>query len=276
VIDGDTVDIEYQNGTEDTARLLGVDSPETSGGTNPDEFEGVPDTEAGRSCLSKWAEKATDYTRSRLEGATVTITFDDNEPRRGFYDRLLVYIQMDDGLFNYNLVSQGYARVYTDSQFTKESSFLSAEDDAQGAHTGLWECQNPPDRATPTPTPTPTETPSGSGELTVRSIQADAPGNDNENVDEEYVVFENTGGGTLDISGWVVEDEADHTYTVPSGTTVEPGETVALYTGSSGSDAGADISLYWGSGSAIWNNGGDTVIVRTEDGKTVLEYEYSE
>ena len=44
VIDGDTMEIEYQNGTEDTIRLLGVDTPETTlSRVSPDEFAGIPD-----------------------------------------------------------------------------------------------------------------------------------------------------------------------------------------------------------------------------------------
>jgi hypothetical protein len=40
--------------------------------------------------------------RDRLKSysSEITITFDDHEPRRGFYDRLLVYIQIDNSLFN--------------------------------------------------------------------------------------------------------------------------------------------------------------------------------
>jgi competence protein ComEC len=34
------------------------------------------------------------------------------------------------------------------------------------------------------------------------------------------------------------------------------------------------IDWYWGSGSPIWNNGGDTIIVRTPDGTIVVENGY--
>ena len=51
VIDGDTIEVRYRNGTTDTIRLLGVDTPETSGGVSPQEFKGIPDTEAGRAHL---------------------------------------------------------------------------------------------------------------------------------------------------------------------------------------------------------------------------------
>jgi len=107
--------------------------------------------------------------------------------------------------------------------------------------------------------------------LGVAEIRADAPGNDNENLNDEYVVFRNAGDRSLDLSGWTVGDEADHTYTFPAGTELGPGETLTLHTGS-GTDG--DGQYYWGAGGAIWNNGGDTVFVRTADGELVTEETY--
>jgi len=54
----------------------------------------------------------------------------------------------------------------------------------------------PTDAATPTPTPTPTVatdggTSSGDGELAVTTINADAEGDDRENLNDEYIVFRN-------------------------------------------------------------------------------------
>jgi competence protein ComEC len=120
--------------------------------------------------------------------------------------------------------------------------------------------------------PTETESPeSASGRLSLVRVHADADGNDHENLDNEFVVFENAGDATLDLTGWTVADEADHTYAFPDGFTLGPGERVTLYTGS-GTDT--DSSLYWGSERAVWNNGGDTVIVEDADGTVVLEETY--
>lgn len=267
VVDGDTVDIRYQNGSSDTVRLLGVDTPEVHTETDPAEFEGVPDNSAGRDCLRAEGHDASEYATDQLDGVTVRLRFDDQADRRGSFGRLLAYVVIDGENFNYRLVAQGYARVY-DSQFEQSDRFYAAESDAQASETGVWRCRNV---ETSTPTPTPTST-SGSGELAVRNVHADAEGNDHENENDEYVTFENTGGSALDIGGWTVEDEAGHTYTVPSGFELGAGKTVTLYTGS-GSDSGSE--LYWGSDSAIWNNGGDTVIVTDDGGNTVLEYSYS-
>ncbi|MFW5999966.1 MAG: lamin tail domain-containing protein, partial [Halorubrum sp.] len=107
--------------------------------------------------------------------------------------------------------------------------------------------------------------------LEVAEINADAEGDDQENLNDEYVVFENTGDEPIDLSGWTVEDEAAHGYEFPQGFTLDAGATVTLRTGS-GTDT--DTELYWGSGSPIWNNAGDTVILSNADGEHVLEVSY--
>jgi competence protein ComEC len=109
------------------------------------------------------------------------------------------------------------------------------------------------------------------GNLEIVEINADAEGDDGENLNDEYVVFENTGDGPLDIGGWTVTDEAGKTYTVPEGVTLESGAQVTLHSGS-GEDTATD--LYWGQGSPVWNNGGDTVIVRNSDGDIVRQEQY--
>ncbi|MGM0718804.1 MAG: lamin tail domain-containing protein, partial [Halobacteriota archaeon] len=107
--------------------------------------------------------------------------------------------------------------------------------------------------------------------LEVATINADAEGDDGENLNDEYVVFENTGDEAIDLSGWTVKDEAAHSYEFPQGFTLDAGATVTLRTGS-GTDT--DTELYWGSGSPIWNNAGDTVILSNADGEHVLEVSY--
>ncbi|VTT85701.1 Competence-like protein [Halorubrum sp. DM2] len=107
--------------------------------------------------------------------------------------------------------------------------------------------------------------------LEVEAINADAEGDDRENLNDEYVVFENTGEESIDLSGWTVEDEASHSYELPQGFTLDAGATVTLRTGSG---ADTDTELYWGSGSPIWNNAGDTVILSDADGEHVLEASY--
>ena len=107
--------------------------------------------------------------------------------------------------------------------------------------------------------------------LVLDEIRADAAGDDRENLTDEYLVFRNAGDRALNLSGWTVGDEAGHGYDFPDGTTLAPGESLTLYTGS-GRDG--DDGFYWGSETPVWNNAGDTVFVRTDDGELVVEVTY--
>lgn len=267
VVDGDTFEVRFPDGREDTVRLLGVDTPEVHVETQPEEFDGVPDSEAGHNWLRDWGHRASEFARADLAGETVRIEVDDRADRRGSYDRLLVYVYTDGGeSFNRELIDQGYARMY-DSTFSKRSAFMQAEAEAQRSDVGLWNYE-----AERTPTPERVRADgSGQGTLAVAEIAADSSGNDHDNENGEYIVLRNTGENPLDLTGWHVEDEADHTYAFPSGFALEPGATVTLYTGS-GQNTGSEV--YWGSGSAVWNNGGDTVIVTDDTGDVVVREEY--
>lgn len=258
------MEIRYQSGRTDTIRLLGVDTPETYGQVSSEEFEGIPDTRDGRAWLSDWGSKASSFAQTELAGRTVRIATDPEADRRGGYDRLLVYLYVDGTNFNKQLLTEGYARLY-DSQFSKRQAFVSAEEQAQESTMGLW------GYSTPAAPDNDDSGGSGSGHLEVASVHEDAAGNDHENKNDEYLVFENTGSVNLDIGGWIVYDEAEHSYRVPSGTTVGAGSTITLYTGS-GTDS--DTALYWGSDSAIWNNGGDTTVVENDAGQVVIEHSY--
>ncbi|WP_424004744.1 lamin tail domain-containing protein [Haloarcula salina] len=268
IVDGDTIDVRYGNGDKERVRLLGVDTPEVHTSTDPDEWEGIPNTDRGSEHLRDWGHKASEFARTELErGEEIRIVVDEEADRRGSYGRLLVYVYDDGTLFNHELIDRGYARLY-DTAFSKRAQFASTESNAQAGEIGVWNYES----RTPEPTPEPTSTPEQTGDgLIVAKIHEDASGNDHENENDEYVVFENTGETTLDLSGWTVEDEAEHTYRFPAGFELDPGSKVTLYTGSG---ADTDSELYWGSDAAIWNNNGDTVYVLDEDGETVVEKSY--
>ncbi len=265
IVDGDTVEIRYRNGTADTVRLLGVDTPEVHSANTPEEFEGIPETAAGERCLRRYGERASAFATERLADRTVVLRFDAESDRRGYYGRLLGYLVVDGENFNRLLLTNGLARVY-DSRFTERERFYEAESTAREAGTGLWACATDTGAgATATATSESTD-----GRVRVVEVNADAPGDDNENPNGEYVVLENAGDERLDLSGWRVADEAGHAYTFGD-VTLDPGERVTLYTGSGSDTTG---SVYWGRSSAVWNNGGDTVTVRDADGDVVARRSY--
>jgi competence protein ComEC len=114
-------------------------------------------------------------------------------------------------------------------------------------------------------------TTSAEGGLVIETVHADAEGDDQENLNDEYVIFTNDGTNAVDLSGWTVQDDAGKTYSFPDGFTLESGASVTLHSGS-GTDTETD--LYWGSGSPIWNNNGDTVSVQNSDGEEVRSEAY--
>ncbi|EMA42786.1 lamin tail domain-containing protein [Halococcus saccharolyticus] len=263
VVDGDTIEVRYSNGTIDTVRLLGVDTPEVHVANDPPEFEGVPDTEAGNTCLRDAGRNASEFVERVLADEQVRLVVGGD--RRDRYGRLLAFVRHDGTGVNYRLVAEGYARVY-DTSFAGRDRFDRAETRAQRKKLGLWTCATDSTESGAT-----TGERSEPGGLVIAEIDADAPGNDNANPNGERIVFENRGEDRLVLAGWTVSDAADHTYTFPQGFALGPGERVALYTGS-GSDSRNE--LYWGASGAVWNNDGDTVTVRNEVGKTVAERSY--
>ena len=69
--------------------------------------------------------------------------FDDEAGERGYYGRLLAYIELDGYDFNESLISRGYARVYEEGTSSREKRYLSMQGKAILLGIGLWgDCIN--------------------------------------------------------------------------------------------------------------------------------------
>ncbi|PSP86900.1 nuclease [Halobacteriales archaeon QS_4_69_34] len=139
VIDGNTAAVAFADGERETVRLLGVDTPEIRGTTDPTEFEGVPDIEAGREWLDEWGRRASAFARKELEGRQVTVAVDEAADRRDRYGRLLAYLTVEgeSDSFNRQLLDEGYARLY-ESRFARRGAFARSEARARAEGIGLW------------------------------------------------------------------------------------------------------------------------------------------
>jgi hypothetical protein len=122
---------------------------------------------------------------------------------------------------------------------------------------------------TPTETPIPTDTPEPgtTGNVVITDIFYDGAGRQES---DEYVQIRNDDTAPIQLSGWTLRDEADHVFTFP-GHVMEPGQVCRVYTN--------EYHAHWcgfsyGSGSAIWNNGGDCAELRDSRGDTVATYCY--
>jgi len=104
-------------------------------------------------------------------------------------------------------------------------------------------------------------------DVQITYIEYDPPGDD---VQGEYVQIENLGGAAQEMTGWTLRDEANRVFTFPA-FTLPTGGTVRVWTGG-GTNTATD--LYWGSGTAIWNNDGDTAYLRDTGGTLISNYTY--
>ncbi|MDA1189951.1 MAG: thermonuclease family protein, partial [Chloroflexi bacterium] len=127
VIDGDTIDAEFPNGSFQRIRLLGIDTPETDGQNRSLEYGNITNLD----CLDRWGAAASEFTNTYLLGQRVTLVYDEWVPVRDTFGRLLAYVEFDGADFGAELVAQGLARVFTDSGATRESSYTELYIEAQ-------------------------------------------------------------------------------------------------------------------------------------------------
>lgn len=102
------------------ARFIGVDTPEV--------YTSPPD------CYGK---KASRFTKRKLEGERVRITYGEDpiDP----YDRALVYVWLNGRLFNLTLIRKGLARVLIyEPNDRYERKLRRAQRAAKAADRGLW------------------------------------------------------------------------------------------------------------------------------------------
>ena len=80
----------------------------------------------------------------------------------------------------------------------------------------------------------------------------------------------NTGGSPVQLAGWTLSDAANHVFTFPL-FVMAPGQTCRVYTNEVHPEY---CGFSYGSGTAIWNNSGDTATLRDNQGKVVDTYSY--
>ena len=124
---------------------------------------------------------------------------------------------------------------------------------------------SPTSSPTLSPSSTPTSPPAIG--ITIVEVLADPSGID---ADGEYVRIRNDGASTVTMTGWTLRDLANATFTFPT-FTLAPGAEVRVWVRSGVNDA---TNLYWGRGSAVWNNDGDTAILRDASGVEVARLSY--
>ena len=236
IVDGDTIDVSI-NGQVYRVRYIGMDTPEMS---------------------EENGQIAKDVNAQLVQGKTVTLYKDVSET--DVYDRLLRYVVVDEIFVNYELVITGYANPASyPPDVACNELFRTAQQTAYQNSAGLW-------------LQTPTEAPAASAEsktIIITNIFYD--GVEGEKEPDEYVEIQNNGSSPVDITGWKLSDEANHTYTFPS-FVMDPGKICRIYTN--------QVHQEWcgfsfgQTGSAIWNNGGDTAFLYDKSNEIITQKNY--
>ncbi len=239
VIDGDTIRVTFPD-SEETVRLIGINAPEDG------------------EC---WADEATTALAGLLHAGAIRLEHDvtDRDP----FGRLLRYVSTPDGEDVGGLLIDGghaWARAYPPDT-ARDGAYRARQRRAQEAGLGLWA----PDAC-------------GAAMASIDpasihiEIHPDAAGDDTLHLNDEWVRFVNRSGRDLDLEGWTVRDESSsHRYHFGA-LVLAPGASVTLYSGC-GTDS--DTQRYWCvSGSAVWNNSGDSVFLLDPVGNIVAQLAY--
>ncbi|MCB5933858.1 thermonuclease family protein [Caldibacillus thermoamylovorans] len=126
VVDGDTMDIQFENGKEERVRLVLVDTPETKHPTKP---------------VQPFGPEASAFTKEMLAGKNVQVELDVQE--RDQYGRILAYVYIDGKMFNELLLEKGLARVAVFPPNTRYvDEFYAIQKKAQEAKLGIWSIED--------------------------------------------------------------------------------------------------------------------------------------
>lgn len=234
VLDGDTIEIE----SGERVKYLGINAPES----------GQP-----------FFTEATRENERLVAGRTVALEFDVQTQDR--YKRLLAYVWVGDVLVNEEIVKNGYAVIETIQPNVKyQDLILKAQQEARNACRGLWAglCSQNKEVSC----------------IRIVNINADAPGNDNENKNGEWIEIKNTCSQAISMESWLLKDSSASNKYEFKDFTLEGSKSVIIYSG-----CGKDTQdkLYWQCPEgqyAIWNNTGDHAFLYDASNNLITEYQY--
>ncbi|MEM9132784.1 MAG: lamin tail domain-containing protein [Actinomycetota bacterium] len=223
VIDGDSLEVSLADGSPAEVRMEGINAPELNA------------IAGGRTCAG---EAARAELTALLSVGEVTLTGEEFDR----FDRLLARLHVDGHPVELDLIAAGWALALWSAEDPAATAAMFA---AAEAGRGWWgDGCGPP----------------AADALAIGATQANAPGDDRENLDQEWVELVNEGDTAVDLSGWVLRDETTSNRFLLDGVTIDPGETLRVVTGR----GGGDVEL--GEDFPVWSNNGETVLLVDPEG----------
>lgn len=243
VIDGDTV----ETSSGEKIRYLGVNAPE----------KGQPKS-----------SEATELNKSLVLNKEVSLEFDVQQKDR--YGRTLAYVfdysNNRTTFINLKMVERGLAVSETVQPNVKyQDAIVKTQEKARENCLGIWQglCKD--------------DSVLGAGSkscIKIISINADAPGNDNQNKNGEWIEIKNTCQEKISMKGWLLKDNSASNKYEFRDFALEGNKMLIVYSGC-GQDS--ESKLYWQCPEgrySIWNNSSDHAFLYNEKGDLVSDYQY--
>lgn len=219
--------------TGDKIRLRWVNTPELK----PPEAYGIEAREAAERFLS---------------GKEATLVLGGENPRDG-YGRIVAGLDTDEGSLSLHLLELGLGHVFIiPPDDTDLSEMIAAQDRARAAGRGIW------------------STDRYQGTLHMTSFHANAAGDDNENVNGEYLRVANVSDGDLNVDGYRIRNARGQEYIFPA-LVIPNGHTVEVHSGHGQhqTNPAQQLEIFLGSSVPIWDNNRDRAVIVDRFGAVV-------
>ncbi|MCB9759337.1 MAG: thermonuclease family protein [Alphaproteobacteria bacterium] len=173
---------------------------------------------------------------------------------RDSYGRLLAYVRVDGEPLEEHLIELGLGHTFLipPVEVADVDAMLAAQVRAREAGLGIW------------------STESYRSTLHMTSFHANAPGEDTQNVNGEYLRVCNITAEPVNLAGYTVTNVAGETFTLPD-MEIPAGHTFKLVSGKGAhqTDPAHQLEVYLGSERPVWNNGFDRATILDPDGEVV-------
>ena len=114
------------------------------------------------------------------------------------------------------------------------------------------------------------------GRVFIHRIFYNSPGSDdrsNSSLNAEWVDLHNSSGHPITLTHWTLRDKAGHVYEFKASYRLRAHKDVRIHTGRG---SNTSTNRFWGSENYIWNNDGDTAVLKSASGSVKSRCTYSD
>jgi len=204
-----------------------------------------------------YSEEATRYMARLVLNRKVHISTDPDNERDG-YGRLIAGLRVGRTDVSTALIEQGLAHLFVIPPENGDySALVDAQKRARSSGRGIW------------------TTSRYRGMLHITSFHANAPGDDRDNVNGEYLRVCNITSEPVTLGDFKLRNANGRSWQLPD-LILQPGHTVKIHsgTGSHQEDPTMQLTAYLGSRQPVWSNSGDRATIVDAAGRIVDEVVY--